>query len=194
MPTTDHIPDFQIQSGGIYSEACLARNISSFSGLCSFVWALPYRRNPDKDNLLTVFTDNCGTCSTKHALLKLVADEHFANGIQLILCLFRMNARNTPKVAQILKNKDIDYIPEAHMYLKYNGYIHDFTGAGFTPSNYENDILEELEIGPGQANRFKVEYHKKYLHNWLILKDSPQISFARLWEARENCIAALAGN
>ena len=64
------IPEFKIEQNGEISKEFLSRNILTFSQAALFVSQLPYGRNQNKNNLLTVFTDNCGTCSTKHALLK----------------------------------------------------------------------------------------------------------------------------
>jgi hypothetical protein len=69
-------PDFDIKSKGEISIEFLDRNILTFNQALLFIRQIPYGRNPDKYNLASVFTDNFGTCSTKHALLKRLADEN----------------------------------------------------------------------------------------------------------------------
>jgi hypothetical protein len=61
-----------ILAEGPVSHAFLNRGISGFGQAMEWIKQLPYVRNPDKQNLLTVFSDGCGTCSTKHALIKLL--------------------------------------------------------------------------------------------------------------------------
>ncbi|MFN6341326.1 MAG: hypothetical protein ACK4Y6_02890, partial [Bacteroidota bacterium] len=68
--------DFEIKSKGQISKEFIDRNIFTFNQASIFVRQLAYGRNADKNNLTSVFTDNCGTCSTKHALLKKLADEN----------------------------------------------------------------------------------------------------------------------
>jgi len=79
----------------------------------------------------------------------------------------------------------LEFIPEAHNYLKYRNTIFDYTKADSKPSDFENDLIEELEILPEQISSFKVKYHKRYLQNWL--DKNPQIEFnlEELWKVRE---------
>jgi hypothetical protein len=193
MPNTV-LPDFRIEAKGTLSESCLTNNLYHFSELCTFIRALPYKRNPNKLDLSTVFTDACGTCSTKHALLKQVADENLQTGISLRLGIFKMHAKNTKKVKHVLERYGIDYIPEAHNYLRYQGNIHDFTGKGFNPSNYMDDILDEIEITPSQITHFKVAHHQKFIQQWLAENTQILLSERELWQVREACIEALAQN
>lgn len=51
-------------------------SISIFNETVQFVRHLSYRANENKKYLTTLFTDRCGTCSTKPALLKQLADEN----------------------------------------------------------------------------------------------------------------------
>ena len=184
--------NFDIKPAGEISGKFLELNLKSFTEAVQFVEQLPYRRNTDKNNLSTVFTDGCGTCSTKHALLKQLADENTFKGLQLVLCIFRMNGMNTPKVAVTLDKYGLDYIPEAHNYLKYLGEICDHTGPGFDPATYRSDILLEIEIQPSQITDFKVAYHKDFLKTWLAGNPSVPYSPDELWVIREQCIGDLA--
>jgi len=56
--------NFEIKSTGEISQLFLKNNCSDFHTASEFVRNLPYRRNLNKDNLATVFIDECGTCST----------------------------------------------------------------------------------------------------------------------------------
>ncbi len=172
----------------------MENTIFTFSDAITFVKQLPYKRNPNKNDLTTLFSDNCGTCSTKHALLKQLIDENQANTdfseIKLMLGIFKMNAKNTPQIAEILSKNNLDYIPEAHNYLKFKDKNFDFTKSSSKPTNFEFDLLEELEISPHQITEFKVNYHKNYLTNWLqnIENKYLNIDFNALWIIREQCI------
>jgi hypothetical protein len=66
------------------------------------VCELPYGRNGNPDDPLAVLTDQRGTCSTKHVLLRRLAIEQ---GIDLVLVLgiYEMNEHNTPGVGTVLK-------------------------------------------------------------------------------------------
>ena len=114
-----------------------------------------------------MFADNCGTCSTKHALLKRLADENDFKNVKLILGLFRMNKKNTPEISATLMQNDLEFIPEAHCYLKFEEQIIDLTKINSKPTDFLDDLIEEIEISPDQITDYKVNYHKNYLVTWL---------------------------
>jgi len=184
--------DFEIHAAGTISTLCRDNGLHTFSNAARFISALPYGRNADKSNLETVFSDNCGTCSTKHALLKMLATENGFDGLQLIMGLFKMNGRNTPKAAERLLQNRLEYMPEAHCYLKYGNDIMDFTKRNASPADFINDLIGEVEITPEQITGFKVAYHKDYLKQWL--NENPQMVFSleALWKIRESCIQDLS--
>lgn len=189
MTTTTH--DFIIRSNSPISSHFIERNITTFAEAAAFITQLRYGRNPDKTNLLSVFSDNCGTCSTKHALLKMLADENEFGELKLILGMVRMDAENTPEIAATLERNNLDYIPEAHNYLKYKDSILDYTKPHFMLAQSPENVLEETEITPQQITDFKVAYHKKYLEGWLEKNTHIRLTPAELWTAREECIRDL---
>lgn len=186
--------NFDIKPVGPISRHFLAHNILTFCEATQFVRQLAYGRNENKADLTTVFADNCGTCSTKHALLKQLADENNFADLKLITGLFRMNSSNTPKISATLKRHRLDYIPEAHNYLKYRNQILDFTNKTSKPSDFENELIEETEIRTDQIADFKIKYHKEYLTNWLDRQKTVDLTLDEIWTIREQCIADLSTN
>ena len=182
--------DFQLTSGGAITSAFLERGISGFAAAMDYVKMIPYGRNHDKTHLLSVLSDHCGTCSTKHALLKLLADENGRQDIKLMLCLFRMNAHNTPAISGILQSHGLDHIPEAHNYLRWERQIFDVTFPGTHSTIFVKELISEVEIEPQQITGFKVNFHKEYLRNWLK-NTAANITMDELWEIREACIKRL---
>ena len=160
-------PDFDISSTGRISREFVDRNISTFNQATLFVRQLPYGRNADKNNLASVFTDNCGTCSTKHALLKRLADQNNFENVKLIVELFRMIGKNTPEISTTLLQNNLEFMPEAHCNLRYREEILDLTKITSNPTDYLDDLIEEIQISPDQIADFKVNYHKNYLMSWL---------------------------
>lgn len=187
------LPDFEIKPVGEISKAFLDSGIHSYHKAIQFVRELPYGRNPDKDNLKTVLIDCKGTCSTKHALLKTLADENGVRNLELKLGIFRMNAQNTPPVAATLEANKLPYIPEAHMYLKYENQIFDFTRRHSMPEDFEEDLISEQNLLPDQINQYKVDLHKKFLAGWIAEKNIP-FKLDEVWAIREQCIQDLSKN
>jgi hypothetical protein len=112
--------------------------------------------------------------------------------VQLVIGLFRMNKKNTPKISLTLLKNNLSYIPEAHTYLKWNDQILDYTNETSTVSDFKNELIEEIEIQPYQITQFKVDFHKKYLAQWLHLNKELNYSLEELWNIREQCIEDLS--
>lgn len=187
-------PDFEVKPKGKISEAFLKNGILTFRQATKFIQNLPYGRNSNKNDLASLFTDNCGTCSTKHAILKQLADENNFTHIILICGLFRMSSQNTPEISSTLNKHGLVFIPEAHNYLKYKNQILDFTKPDADAIDFIDDLIEEIEILPHQITDFKVTYHKKYLEKWLENNINIKLSLTDLWTIREQCISDLGAS
>lgn len=186
------LPNFDIKSNGEISKEFLRRNILTFHQATEYIQNLSYGRNSNKDELKTLFTDHKGTCSTKHAILKQLADENDFKNIKLTLGIFKMSADNTPKAEKTLLENKLKYIPEAHSYLKYENEIFDFTNQNSSSADFVNDLLFETEIQPNEINQPKIQIHKDFLINWLNENHNIIYSLDELWKIREQIIQDLS--
>ncbi|GAW90738.1 hypothetical protein FPS14_contig00097-0003 [Flavobacterium psychrophilum] len=164
--------------------------IKNWSELIEFTQNLPYGRNQNREDFSLVIKENKGTCSSKHSFLKKVADLNNFENVKLILGMYRMNNLNTPKIGETILESGLEYIPEAHCYLKLNNQRIDITNYNSDIENLICDIIEEIEIEPEQVNTFKVDYHKKYIQNWVI-ENEVKMDFEKIWKIREQCIKKL---
>lgn len=163
----------------------------TFEEACNFVRNLPYKRNSDKENSNVIIEENGGTCSTKHAYLKRISEEFSMENVQLMLGIFMMNAKNTPKIKSVLEKYNLLEMPEAHNYLRSDGRIIDCTKKGFSEENFIDTLVEEIEINPNQVTDFKVRYHQDFLKKYLLQYPEIQYSLEEFWKIREECIFAL---
>lgn len=184
-----HNHNFKINSSKEISQQFISRHITDFNAALLFIKNLPYKRNADKNNLATVFTNGFGTCSTKHALLKQLAIENGAGDVQLKLGIFKMSAENTPAVTEVLQAHQLAFLPEAHNYLSIGNTVIDCTKAGSKPADFINDLIIEIEIAPQDIVDFKVAYHQAFLAKWLKRQEL-SLSLPELWTIREKCIAS----
>ena len=136
-----------------------------------------------------ILSEKKGTCSSKHALLKCLAELNQIPNVDLFIGIYRMDKMNTPKIGKILCENHIDFIPKAHCYLKIDNIRIDFTFDDSDIKKIAKDIIQEIKIEPNQVVQFKVEYHKDFINEWL--KDS-DINFSEIWEIGEKCIKNLA--
>jgi hypothetical protein len=178
---------------GPVSAAFVNQNCIDLQSAFDYIRHLPYGRNSDKSNLLTIFQEQKGTCSTKHAALKQMLDEQEFKGFELVLGIFKMDETYHEGVGALLKNYHLNYIPEAHNYLKFHGEIIDCTSQSSTPDQFQNKLMFEEYIRPDQIKTYKIELHKKFLSLWLESeKNKIPYTLEDIWQIREACISVLS--
>lgn len=181
------------QNNGIISDEFLNRNIRDFHAACKYISNLPYKRNLDKNNIQCVFNDLGGTCSTKHAVLRKLALENKHPEIRLILGIFKMDSEYTFKIKNTLQKFNLNYIPEAHNYLKIEDEYFDFTKPDSHYNQVKNKLLIEKEIECDEITSVKVSFHKDFLMRWIAEENIPY-SLDEIWKIREQCIKDLQQN
>ena len=155
----------------------------------NFVKQIPYGRNANRDDFSLIISENKGTCSSKHAYLKDFANKNNIPNIKLIIGMYKMNEQNT-KIGTILSQNKIEYIPEAHCYLKIDDKTVDITSKDADFEKIKADLLLEIEIEPYQVADFKVDYHQNFIKNWLKETNS-NFTLEQIWKIRECCIEKL---
>lgn len=163
-----------------------------FHQACHYVWQLPYGRNTDRADWRLVLKEQKGTCSTKHALLKALADE-LSLDIRLTVGIYKMSESNTPGVGAELKRHGLPYIPEAHCYLRTNSQHFDFTKKQHQIAQPIDEFLLELDIKTDEIGAHKVSIHQEFIKNHTSHCDAfSHVSFEDLWHIRESCITAIS--
>lgn len=183
--------DIQLESNDPLTIDIVESGVVSWEDLIRCVNTFHYGRNANRTDLTAVWYERKGTCSSKHAFLKYVADLNAIPNVELVLCLYKMNAENTAKVEPVLVEFNMDYLPEAHCYIRFNDEAIDVTTMTSKFSSIEADVIEEQIIQPEQVVEFKVDYHQSYMKKWGA-ENHPSKSFEELWTIREKCILALS--
>jgi len=184
----DELPHFSIQANGVVSQQCIRMGWHQFAEAATWVRSLPYGRN-SSFSPEALFLEQKGTCSTKHAWLAQLAEEH---NIQhgLSIGLFMMNGENTPLLNSFLKNAGIKEIPEVHSYLKHGQLRHDFTRIEM-PLLFQEPIRIEKRMTVAQMS-FKAKWHKEQMQMWIAEQTHALPTLAEYWEIREAAIAQLS--
>jgi len=184
-------PNHPLPSNDALTKLAISYGITSWSEIVEFVKKLPYGRTTNRTDFGLVISEKKGSCSSKHAFLKRIADLNTIPNVKLILCIYQMNPLNTPKIGAVLSTNALEFIPEAHCYLKINGNRIDITTQDSEFKTIEQDIIHELEIEADQVVSFKVDYHQKFIKNWINDTQS-ELSFDQMWRIREQCIKNLS--
>lgn len=183
------IPNFNLSTGGLISDHFIKNDILTFYEAINHIRKLHYGRSKYKypNNILK---DLRGTCSTKHACIKELAEENNIYSIDLNMCIYPMHEGNTPGVGKILNRYKLEYMLESHVYITYGDERFDFTFPEKNEMKWENEILIETSIDVDQIKEHKAAYHKNILKDW-IERDKLPYSLKELWQIRESCILAL---
>lgn len=181
-------PDVRLDPAGETSRLFRERDVSDLHEAIRYVRDLPYRRTSDPADYLAVPVEGVGTCSTKHGLLAALCAEQEVDDVSLTLGIFEMNGRNRPPVGPVLARHGLEFVPEAHCYLRYGGGRFDFTRSSSDGAPIQRFLHEET-IGPDQIGAYKEERHRAFLSDWSA---SVEYDADELWEIREACIEALS--
>jgi hypothetical protein len=176
---------------GRYTSLFQMAGIHDFAAAARHVRVLPYGRIADRQKLWLVLEEGRGSCATKHALLAVLAREQ---GIEVYLTLgiYEMSERNTPGVGRVLSAYGLEYIPEAHCYLRYEGGRIDVTGLPAAAEPIDH-FLHEEPITVDQIGAYKHDRHQRYLQGWITRTHAVRgLSLEEVWCIRGACIAALA--
>lgn len=183
--------EIQLESNDPLTIDIVESGVVSWEDLIRCVKTFHYGRNANRSDLSLVWTERRGTCSSKHAFLKHVANLNQIEGVELILCLYKMTSQNTANVGKVLDEFKLDYLPEAHCYIRFEGEAIDTTTMTSKFSSIQADVFEEQIIQAEQVIEFKVNYHQNFMKKWGE-EQHPDKSFEELWAIREKCVLALA--
>jgi hypothetical protein len=145
------------------------------------------------DERLAVLREQRGTCSTKHALLRRLAQEQGLE-ISLFVGIIEMGISNTPSARPVLGKYGLTMLPEAHCYLRTLGTRIDATrDYSADPQSKILTLIHEEEIAPEQIGEYKTGLHRRFLSEWIAQTDAAGgRTIDELWQIREECIRAFS--
>jgi hypothetical protein len=119
-------PDRPIIPSGVISEQFYQRGINTFHKACRFVHELPYGYNSDRNDLMILFKENMGSCTTKHAVIATLAEELNLPVVKNI-GIYAMTEQIVTGTDRILDKHTLPYLPMVHCFLACDRYRVDLT-------------------------------------------------------------------
>jgi hypothetical protein len=138
-PAIDSIPDRELRPEGPAQDAFLRLGITTFHDACRCVHELPYRRTSGDGDAARVLTEQCGTCSTKHGVVAVLARE-LGLPVQQYLGFYVLTDSVAPGIGALLKPVGLAGLPYTHCFLQYEGVRIDLTDG--------NDTGKALPVPP----------------------------------------------
>lgn len=119
-------PDKTIADGGPVSRTFLDLGITRFHPACRYVHELSYGYNSDRDDLMILFKEKMGSCTTKHAVIATLASE-LGLGIEKSIGIYAMTEELVTGTNQILEKYRLPYLPMVHCFLVHENHRVDLS-------------------------------------------------------------------
>jgi hypothetical protein len=185
-------PDSTIYKKGIISEMFLSLKIKTFLEACVYVHEVPYGYNSLTDDVLILFKEKFGSCTTKHAVIATLAEE-LNIPVYKMIGIYAMNEEIATGTNRILEKYHLPYLPMIHCFLISDSYRVDLTEGN---NNGKNFSLEEFlfteKVIPNISEKDEYLLYKKALKNHILIrKEMEGITMIDLLHARAEGIALL---
>ncbi len=189
------LPNSEIKSGNIISDTFLSLGIRSFLEACRYVHQLLYGYNSDRDDLMILFKEKMGTCSTKHAVIASLAAE-LGLPVTRGVGIYPMTEALVTGTNKILADYRLPYVPMIHCFLEYGSYRVDLTEGNY---NGKNRPIDEFLFTDRVAATIsaKDEYliFRKALSEVILKRaELKGVDIKRILQAREEGLKLLKAN
>ena len=185
-------PNSLIHKKGIISEKFIDLKIKNFWDACVYIHDIPYGYNSTIDDILIVFKEGYGSCTTKHAVIATLAEE-LSIPVHKMIGIYAMNEEIVTGTNLILGKYHLPYLPMIHCFLIYDSYRVDLTEGN---NNGKNRAIEEFlfteKVIPNISEKDEYLLYKKALKNHILpRKEMEGITMNDVLHARAEGIALL---
>jgi hypothetical protein len=197
-PTMDGFivfPDIRITEAGPVAKAFLELGIERFQEACRYVHGLPYGYNSDRDDLMILFKERKGTCTTKHAVIGTLAQE-LDLPIQKNVGIYAMTDEIVTGTNALLAEFGLPYIPMLHCFLVDGNFRVDLTEGN---RNGKNRPIEEFlyvaQVVPNITSKDEYMIYRKALSDVILKRNELKgVDIKRILHAREEGLKLLKAN
>lgn len=133
-------PDAPIASSSPVSAQFFKLGIVTFHSACRWVHELPYGYNADRDDLMVLFKEKMGSCTTKHAVIATLAAE-LELPVEKNIGIYAMTERIVTGTEAILQNYGLPYLPMIHCFLNDGNHRVDLTEGNANGKNRPIDAF-----------------------------------------------------
>ncbi len=192
MNRFDIFPDVPVDGDGIVSDEFLRLGINGFIEACRYVHQLPYGYNSDREDLLILFKEGKGSCTTKHAVIATLAEE-LALPIFKHIGIYEMTEEIVTGTKEILKDYDLPYVPMVHCFLVYEQYRVDLTEGNHNGKNGPIEAFLYTErVTPNISAKDEYLLYRQALKDRILLREEMRgVDIKRILHAREAGIKLL---
>jgi hypothetical protein len=188
-------PNKHLSNAGIISAKFLSLGIKSFIQACQYVQEIPYGYNSNRDDLMILFKENKGTCTTKHAVIATLAKE-LNLSIEKSIGIYAMTEEMVTGTDEILKKFHLPYVPMIHCFLVCGEYRVDLSEGNNNGKNRPiEDFLYTQRVEPNISEKAEYLLYRKTLKNLILnRKEMKGVEITQILRAREQSLQLLKKN
>jgi len=188
-------PEKSLANAGIISAKFLSLGIKSFTQACQYIQELPYGYNTDRDDLMILFKEKKGTCTTKHAVIAALAIE-LNLAIKKSIGIYAMTEEIVTGTDEILEKFHLPYVPMIHCFLVYGQYRVDLSEGN---KNGKNRPIEEFlytqRVEPNISAKAEYLLYRNALKDHILKqKEMKGVKISQTLHAREQGLKLLKKN
>jgi len=169
--------------------------IGTFHGACRWVHQLPYGYNSDRDDLMILFREKIGSCTTKHAVIGTLAAE-LDLPIQKNVGIYAMTEALVTGTQELFLRYRLPYVPMVHCFLKFHNLGVDLTEGNHNGKNGPIDhFLFTAEVSAAISAKDEYRLYRKALKDEILSRPELEgVDMKTLLKAREEGLAVLKHN
>jgi hypothetical protein len=185
-------PNPIITGTGIISSTFINLGIKNFWDACKYVHDLPYGYNSTTEDILILFKEGYGSCTTKHAVIATLAEE-LNIAVHKMVGIYAMNDEIVTGTHRILEKYHLPYLPMNHCFLVYNSLRVDLTKGNMNGKNHPLEaFLYTAKVIPNISEKDEYLLYKNALTNDILRrKEFHGIKILDILHARTEGIALL---
>ena len=188
-------PDTPIIGEGDMARTFLDLGIATFHEACLWVHQLPYGYNSDRDDLMILFKEKMGSCTTKHAVIATLASE-LDLPIHKNVGIYAMTEALVTGTQEILGRYRLPYVPMIHCFLNFRGHWVDLSEGNRNGKNGPIDhFLYTTEVSATISAKEEYRLYRQALRDEILSRPELEgIDMKTVLKAREEGLALLKHN
>ena len=187
--------DKAIVDAGPVSRTFLDLGITRFHEACRYVHELPYGYNSDRDDLMILFKEKMGSCTTKHAVIATLAAE-MGIMIEKNIGIYAMTEELVTGTNRILGKYRLPYVPMVHCFLVHENHRVDLSEGNQNGKNGPIDQFlhsEKVEANISAKDEYLL-YRKALKGHVLPRRELAGVDMKTTLKAREEGLLLLKEN
>lgn len=188
-------PDKAITTDSTISKTFFDLGITGFREACRYVHELPYGYNSNRDDLMILFKENMGSCTTKHAVIATLAAE-LEIAINKSIGIYAMNDDLVTGTRNILETYNLPYLPMVHCFIEFGSHRVDLSEGNRNGKNGPiNEFLYTEKVAACISAKDEYLLYRNALTNRILTRPELQgIYMKTILKAREEGLALLRDN